>query len=41
VVLPVAALAAQLETGLITGGHGDDDMSAVARSIRALSGLES
>ncbi len=38
--LPVSALAAQLETGLIAQGHGDDDMSALARAIRALSGLE-
>jgi 3-hydroxyisobutyrate dehydrogenase len=38
--LPVSALAAQLENGLITGGHGDDDMSALARSIRGLSGLD-
>lgn len=37
--LPVSALAAQLETGLIANGHGDDDMSAVARAIRGLSGL--
>ena len=35
-VLPVSALAAQLETGLVAGGHGDDDMSALARAIRAL-----
>jgi 3-hydroxyisobutyrate dehydrogenase len=41
VVLPVAALVAQLETGLIAAGHGDEDMSTVARSIRNLSGLES
>ena len=40
-VLPVSALAAQLEAGLIAGGHADDDMSALARSIRALSALES
>ena len=40
-VLPVTALAAQLETGLIAGGHGDDDMSALARAIRALSALDS
>jgi 3-hydroxyisobutyrate dehydrogenase len=40
-VLPVSALAAQLETGLIAGGHGDDDMSALARALRALSALES
>jgi 3-hydroxyisobutyrate dehydrogenase len=39
-VLPVSALAAQLETGLIAGGHGDDDMSALARAIRGLSSLE-
>ncbi len=39
-VLPVTALAAQLETGLIAGDHGDDDVSALARSIRSLSGLE-
>ncbi len=40
-VLPVTALAAQLETGLIAGDHGDDDVSALARSIRSLSGLDS
>jgi 3-hydroxyisobutyrate dehydrogenase len=40
-VLPVSALAAQLESGLIAGGHGDDDMSALARAIRALSALDS
>ena len=39
-VLPVSALAAQLETGLIAEGHADDDMSALARTIRGLSGLE-
>lgn len=39
-VLPISALAAQLETGLIAAGHGDDDMSALARSIRGLSGLD-
>jgi len=39
-VLPVSALAAQLETGLVAGGHGDDDMSALARAIRALSALD-
>jgi 3-hydroxyisobutyrate dehydrogenase len=37
--LPVAALAAQLESGLVAQGHADDDMSALARSIRSLSGL--
>jgi 3-hydroxyisobutyrate dehydrogenase len=39
-VLPVTALAAQLETGLIAGDHAEDDMSALARSIRSLSGLD-
>jgi 3-hydroxyisobutyrate dehydrogenase len=38
--LPVSALAAQLESGLIALGHGDDDMSALARSIRGLSALD-
>lgn len=39
-VLPVAALAAQLEAGLVATGHADDDMSALARAIRGLSGLD-
>ena len=39
-VLPIAALCDQLESGLIGRGHGDEDLSAVARSIRELSGLE-
>jgi 3-hydroxyisobutyrate dehydrogenase len=39
-VLPVSALAAQLESGLIAGGHADDDMSALARAIRGLSALD-
>lgn len=38
-VLPVTALAATFEDGLIAQGYGDDDMSALARSIRRLSGL--
>jgi 3-hydroxyisobutyrate dehydrogenase len=37
--LPVTALAADLEDGLVADGHGDDDMSALARAIRARSGL--
>jgi 3-hydroxyisobutyrate dehydrogenase len=37
--LPVTALAAQLETGLIASGHGDDDMSALARAVRGMAGL--
>ncbi|MGO9660143.1 MAG: NAD(P)-dependent oxidoreductase [Acidimicrobiales bacterium] len=38
-VLPVAALAATLEDGLIATGHGDDDNSALARAVRRLSGM--
>ncbi|MBI2777169.1 MAG: NAD(P)-dependent oxidoreductase [Chloroflexi bacterium] len=38
--LPIAALCEQLEAGLIGRGHADDDISAVARAIRELSGLE-
>jgi 3-hydroxyisobutyrate dehydrogenase len=37
--LPVAELAADFETDLVAGGHADDDMSALARVIRARSGL--
>jgi 3-hydroxyisobutyrate dehydrogenase len=37
--LPVTELASALEDGLVSDGHGDDDMSALARSIRARSGL--
>ena len=39
--LPVATLAAELETDLVAGGHANDDMSALARAIRARSGLPS
>jgi 3-hydroxyisobutyrate dehydrogenase len=38
--LPVSELAAAFEDGLIADGHGDDDMSALARTIRARSGLD-
>jgi 3-hydroxyisobutyrate dehydrogenase len=38
--LPVAGLAAQLESGLVSRGHGDEDMSNLARAIRSLSGLD-
>ena len=37
--LPVAGLAAELESALMADGHSDDDMSALARSIRSRSGL--
>jgi 3-hydroxyisobutyrate dehydrogenase len=39
VTLPVAALIEQVETGLITRGYGDEDVSAIARSIREQSGI--
>lgn len=39
VAMPVTALTEQVETGLIKQGYGDDDMSAVARQIRQMSGL--
>jgi 3-hydroxyisobutyrate dehydrogenase len=38
-VLPVTAMAANFEDGLTSQGHGDDDISALARPIRRLSGL--
>ncbi|HEY5121288.1 MAG TPA: NAD(P)-dependent oxidoreductase [Acidimicrobiales bacterium] len=38
-VLPVTAMAATLEDGLIAQGYGDDDNSALARQVRRLSGL--
>jgi 3-hydroxyisobutyrate dehydrogenase len=40
VVLPVTAMAAQLEAGLVARGYGDEDMSNLARPIRQLSGME-
>ncbi|MGD1859104.1 MAG: NAD(P)-dependent oxidoreductase [Leptolyngbyaceae cyanobacterium] len=40
VTLPMAAYVEQIETGLIGRGFGDEDVSAIARSIREQSGLE-
>jgi 3-hydroxyisobutyrate dehydrogenase len=40
VFLPATALVEQIENGLIAQGHGDEDMSAIARLIRQQSGLE-
>ena len=40
VALPAPALVDQLVTGLIGGGCGDEDVSALARTIRDLSGLK-
>lgn len=39
--LPLAAMCAEIERGLVAAGHGADDMSAVARRIRALARLPS
>jgi 3-hydroxyisobutyrate dehydrogenase len=38
--LPATALVAQIENGLIARGFGDDDVSAIGRSIREQSGLD-
>ncbi len=40
VVLPVSAYVEQIETSLITRGHGDEDVSAMARSVREQSGID-
>jgi 3-hydroxyisobutyrate dehydrogenase len=40
VPLPVAAYVEQIETGLISRGYGDEDLSAIARSVREQAGLE-
>jgi len=39
--LPVSELAAELETDLVASGHAEDDMSALARAIRARANLPS
>lgn len=39
VTLPMAAYVDQIEAGLITRGFGDEDVSAMARSVREQSGL--
>ena len=39
VTLPVAAYVEQVETGLVTRGFGDEDISAIARSVREPSGI--
>jgi 3-hydroxyisobutyrate dehydrogenase len=40
VTMPVAALVDQIETGIVARGYGDEDVSAVARSIREQSGID-
>ncbi|MEM6256020.1 MAG: NAD(P)-dependent oxidoreductase [Cyanobacteria bacterium P01_D01_bin.156] len=37
--LPMAAYVEQIENGLIAKGHGDEDMSAIARTVREMGGL--
>jgi 3-hydroxyisobutyrate dehydrogenase len=39
--LPVTALVDQIESGLIGRGYGDEDVSAMARTIREMSGIDS
>ena len=40
VTLPVSAYVEQVETGLISRGHGDEDISVIARAVREASGIE-
>ena len=40
VTLPATALVEQIENGLIARGYGDDDVSAIGRSIREQSGID-
>ncbi|NEQ51051.1 MAG: NAD(P)-dependent oxidoreductase [Leptolyngbya sp. SIO3F4] len=37
--LPMAAYVEQIESGLISQGFGDEDMSAIARSLREMGGI--
>jgi 3-hydroxyisobutyrate dehydrogenase len=39
VTLPLAAYVEQLESGLMARGFGDEDVSAIARSVRESSGI--
>ncbi|MBW1704775.1 MAG: NAD(P)-dependent oxidoreductase [Deltaproteobacteria bacterium] len=40
VTMPATSLVAQIENGLIARGYGDDDVSAIGRTIRELSGVK-
>jgi 3-hydroxyisobutyrate dehydrogenase len=40
VTLPVTAYVAQAETGLIACGHGNEDISVIARAVRKASGID-
>jgi 3-hydroxyisobutyrate dehydrogenase len=39
VTLPATALVEQIENGLIARGYGDDDVSAIGRTIREQSAV--
>ncbi|MEZ4607440.1 MAG: NAD-binding protein [Deinococcales bacterium] len=41
VPMPVAAFVAQLETGLVKRGYGEEDVSNIARAVRQAAGLDS
>ncbi len=40
ITLPIAALVDQIENGLVGRGYGDEDVSAVARTLREMSGID-
>jgi 3-hydroxyisobutyrate dehydrogenase len=40
VTIPMAAFVEQIETGLMAQGYGDEDVSAIARSVRQPSAIE-
>jgi 3-hydroxyisobutyrate dehydrogenase len=40
VTLPVAAFVEQVETGLVARGHAQEDISAIARTVREQSGID-
>ena len=40
VALPIGALVDQIENGIIGRGYGDEDMSAMARTLRELAGVD-
>ena len=40
VTLPVSAYVEQVETGLISRGHSNEDISVIARAVRETSGIE-
>jgi len=40
ITLPISSLVDQIENGIIGRGYGDEDMSAMARTLRELAGLD-